>query len=151
MSLIAQFAAYAAAFEKSYESDDWTPVEPFFAEHAIYDVGIVFVESDRFEGRPAILSYFKQVLDRFDRHFEGRELTLLEGPFEEGNSVRIRGAATYRAKGVPDFVLVLDEIVTFEGDLIVHLEDRYSDEMKQEIVDYIKAHGATLGIETVAG
>jgi hypothetical protein len=32
MSNIAQFAAYAAAFE----NDDWTEVGPFFAEEAIY-------------------------------------------------------------------------------------------------------------------
>ncbi|MCH7869286.1 MAG: nuclear transport factor 2 family protein [Myxococcales bacterium] len=146
MSITAQFAAYAAAFEKAYESDDWTCVEPFFAEHAVYDVGIAFAGHECFEGRSAILSYFKQVLDQFDRRFDSRELILLEGPFEQGNTVRIRGSATYRAAGVPDFVLVLDEIATYEGELIVHLEDRYSDEMKRESAEYIKAYGATLGI-----
>ena len=45
-------------------------------------------------GRPAILDYFKSVLVAFDRRFESRELTLLDGPHEEGNSVRIRGSAT---------------------------------------------------------
>src|SRR5688572_14374640 len=29
MPLIPRFAAYAAAFEKSYASDDWSEVEPF--------------------------------------------------------------------------------------------------------------------------
>ena len=38
-----------------------------------------------------------------------------------------------------------------EDELIVRLEDRYSDEMKRESAEYIKAHGAKLGIETVSG
>ena len=41
---------------------------------------------------------------------------------------------------------MLDEIATYEGELIVRLEDRYPDEMKRESVEYIKAYGATLGI-----
>ena len=52
-------------------------------------------------------------------HFEVRELRLLEGPFEEGQTVRIRGSATCRAEGVPDLELVLEEIVTSEGERII--------------------------------
>jgi len=147
MSNIARFAAYAAAFEKSYESDDWAALEPFFAADAVYDSGSERFLGGHFEGRDAILGYFKAVLDRFDRRFESRELALLDGPTERGQEVRIRGSATYRAPGVPDLVLVLEEIVTFEGDRIVRLEDRYETEMKEELEAYIEAHGAGLGIE----
>lgn len=147
MSLIARFAAYAAAFEKSYESDDWSFVEPFFAQDAVYDTGIPFVDGrNRFEGRPAVLGYFKAVLDAFDRRFDARELALLEGPSQEGQTVRIRGSATYRAAGVPDFVLVLEEIVTFDGDLIVHLEDVYDDATKDDLERHLAAYGEKLGI-----
>ncbi len=73
-------------------------------------------------------------------------LNLLEGPLEEGESVRIRGGATYRAAGVPDLVLVLDKIVIFEGDRIIHLEDRYDDEMKRELQAYMDEHGDTLAL-----
>jgi len=146
MSLLARFGAYAAAFEKSYESDDWTFVEPFFAENASYDAGAEIFLGGHFEGRAAILAYFKAILDAFDRRFDSRELELLEGPFEEDQSVRIRGSATYRARGVPDLVLVLDEIVRFEGDRIIHLEDRYDDDMKGALQAYLDDHGETLGI-----
>jgi hypothetical protein len=100
----------------------------------------------RFEGRAAILAYFKEVLDRFDRRFESRELALLEGPKEEDDSVWIRGSATYRAAGVPAFVLELKEIVRFEGDRIRLLEDHYQPAMQQSISAYLKAHGEKLGI-----
>jgi hypothetical protein len=145
MSNIPRFAAYAAAFEKAYESDDWREVGSFFSDDAVYEVGIDLSLGTRFAGRDAILAYFKAVLDGFDRRFESRSLELLEGPVDQGDTVRIRGAATYRAAAVPELVLVLDEIVTFDGDLIVHLEDRYDEEMKQAIAAYLKEHDDTLG------
>ncbi len=142
MSNLSRFAAYAAAFEKSYESDDWTGVRPFFAEEAVYITGF---EGGRFEGREAILEHFKADLDGFDRRFEPRVLEFIQGPIEEGPTVRFRGRLIYRAAGVPDHVLVLDEFVTFEGDLIVQIEDRFDDEMQEETEAYLKEHRDTLG------
>ncbi len=149
MSMTARFAAYAAAFEKAYVSDDWSLVEPFFTEEAVYEVALDPPMGGCFEGRAAILAYFKAVLDQFDRRFESREIALLEGPKEDGESVWIRGSATYTAKGVPDFVLELEETVYFEGDRIRRLEDHYEPEMKQRIAAYLKEHGEKLGIPMV--
>lgn len=146
MSLIPRFAAYAAAFEKSYASDDWSLVEPFFTEDAVYDIPAAPPLGGHIEGRAAILAWFKDIVDRFDRRFESRELALLEGPRETGDSVWIRGTATYRAPGVPEFVLELEETVTFEGDRIRLLEDHYEPAMEQAVADYLKAHGGKLGI-----
>ena len=146
MSKIGRFAAYAAAFEKSFASDDWSPVEPFFTESAVYFVDLDPPMGGVFEGRKAILAYFKQVLDRFDRRFASREIALLEGPKGEGDSVWIRGSATYRAPGLPALVLELKEVVRFEGERIHRLEDHYEPAMKKEISEYLSAHGAKLGI-----
>ena len=146
MSKIAHFGVYAAAFEKAYVSDDWSLVEPFFTEDAIYEVALDPPMGGYFEGRAAILAYFKDVLDRFDRRFESRDLTLLEGPKEDGQSVWIRGSATYRAAGVPEFVLELEETAYFKDDRIRRLEDRYESAMKQQISAYLNEHGAKLGI-----
>jgi hypothetical protein len=146
MSKIGRFAAYAAAFEKSVASDDWSLVEPFFTEAAVYEVDLEPPMGGVFEGRDAILVYFKQVLDRFDRRFASRELSLLEGPKQEGDTVWLRGAATYRAPGVPDFVLELKEVIRFEGDRICRLEDHYEPAMKKAIAEFIAAHGAKLGL-----
>ena len=93
-----RFFAYAAAFEKAYASDDWSRVEPYFHDDAVYDSGMGAPLGGRLEGRAAILAYFKRVLDRFDRRFESRELALLDGPRTTGDSVWIRGRATYRGQ-----------------------------------------------------
>lgn len=147
MSHIKQFAAYAAAFEKAYESDDWSEVAEYFAEDAVYEINLPILGADRCKGRDEIIAWFKSVLDRFDRRFETRNLFLLEGPKEDGNEVWIKGNATYTAAGVPDLVLTLAETIRFEGDRIVHLEDHYTPEMLEETVRYALAHGPALGIE----
>lgn len=147
MSHISHFAAYAAAFEKAYESDDWSEVESYFAADAVYEVGLPILGAERREGRTAIIAWFKEVLDRFDRRFATRTLDLLEGPKEDGDEVWIKGTATYTAEGVPDLVLRLAETIRFDGDKIVHLEDHYAPEMLDEIVHYALEHGAGLGME----
>lgn len=146
MSHIPQFAAYAAAFEKAFENDDWSVVEPFFTEDAVYEVYVGPPLGGKFEGRAAILSYFKRILDQFDRRFETREIALLEGPRDDGDSVWIRGSATYRAAGVPELSFVLEETVHFDGDRIRLLEDRYDAATERAVNAYLDAHGDRLGI-----
>lgn len=150
MSRIPQFAAYAAAFEKAFENDDWSVVAPFFHEEAVYEIGLPLLGKSRCEGRDEILAWFKEVLDGFDRRFETRALQPLDGPEDRGDTVWLRGSATYRSPGVPDLVLVLEETVRFDGDRIVHLEDAYTSEMKAEVEAYAREHGPKLGFEITA-
>jgi hypothetical protein len=146
VSNIPRFAEYAAAFEQSFASDDWSHVAPFFADDAVYEVTLEPPMGGCFEGRDSVLEYFKFVLDGFDRRFDSREIALTEGPTDRGDAVWIRGSATYRKAGVPDLVLVLEETATFDNGLIRRLEDRYEPEMKQHIEDYASRYGAKLGL-----
>jgi len=146
MSLIPRFGAYAAAFEKAYAGDEWSLVEPFFTEDAAYDAGLPELLGGRVEGRAAVLGYFRDVLDRFDRRFASRRVELLEGPRESGGSVWIKGRAIYTAAGAPDLVFDLEETAHFEGDRIRLLVDAYPPEEKERIAAYLKAHGARLGL-----
>jgi hypothetical protein len=146
MSAIPRFAAYAAAFEKAYASDDWSQVETFFHEDAVYEVGLAPPMGGRFEGRDAILAYFKTVLDGFDRRFATRSVHLLEGPREEDGAVWIRGRAVYTAAGLPDLDFTLEEITRFDGDRIRRLEDRYAAEERERIERYAAEHGPKLGL-----
>jgi hypothetical protein len=146
MSKIPRFAAYAAAFEQCVATNDWSLLEPFFTEDAVYDIPAAKPLGGHIEGRDALLAWFEEILDRFDRRFDSREVALLEGPKQTGDSVWIRGTATYRAAGVPPLVLELEETATFEGDRIRLLEDRYEPAMEKTVAEYLKAHGDKLGI-----
>jgi hypothetical protein len=146
-SSIPRFARYAEAFEKSYASDDWSHVEPFFTEDARYDALLPEPLGGRFEGRAAILAYFKRVLDGFDRRFASRKVSLVEGPREEGDTVWIRGQAAYTAPGVPDLAFELEETAWFADDgRIRRLEDRYDDATLRALEEYLRAHGPALGL-----
>jgi len=146
MSKIARFAAYANAFEKAFANDDWSLVEPYFTEGAVYEVDLEPPMGGVFEGRAAILAYFEEVVNAFDCKFATRDIALLEGPKVEGDSVWIRGNATYRAEGVPEFVLELEETVHLAGDRIERMEDHYEPAMKEAISAYLAEHGPKLGI-----
>jgi SnoaL-like domain len=149
MSTLSQFLAYAAAFEKAFESDDWSLIEPFFTKDAVYQVGLPGTFGGLIAGRPAILDYFKRVLDAFDRRFATRAIALLDGPRVEGDSLRVRGRVDYTTPAAPDLSFELEEIVTYEGDLICRLEDHYDDVAHETLAKYIDAHRAVLGIPTL--
>ncbi len=71
MDPLQRFAAYAADFEKTFEDDEWTRLEGYFAEDAIYTVkGTPFDCEVR--GRDAIFRAIKKSIDGFDRHFDKR-------------------------------------------------------------------------------
>jgi len=144
---IPRFAAYAAAFEEAFRSDDWSAVEPFFHEDVVYEVPLPAPLGGRFEGRAAVLAYLKDVLDRFDRRLATREVTLLEGPTQTGDVVWVRGRADYTAAGAPDLTFELEELASFDGDRIRHLEDRYAPAEVERVQAWLKQHGPALGIE----
>jgi len=147
MSLIERYLAYAVEFERAFRSDDWTTVAPFFTEDAVYDVPLEPPFGGRFEGRAAILAYFKDILDRVDRRFETRKGAILEGPREEGGSVWIRGRVVYGAAGVPDALVELEEVADFEGDRIRRLVDHYDYATKLRMAAYLADYGERLGID----
>jgi hypothetical protein len=143
---IPRFAEYAAAFEKAYANDDWSVIEPYFTEDAVYEVHAAPPFGGRFEGRPAILAYFKRILDGFDRRFASREVQLLEGPRETDGSVWLRGRAIYQKPGVPELAFDLEETAHFLGDRIRLLEDDYDAATEARVLRYLAENGAKLGI-----
>lgn len=146
MSLIQQFARYAAAFERAYETDQWSEVEALLAPNAVYEIGLPILGAERCSGRDEVIDWFKRTLDDFDRRFESRELALIEGPKERNGEVWVSGTATYQATGFPSFVLELEETIRFEDGLLVRLEDRYSPAMKADTEAYFERYGEALGL-----
>ena len=59
MSIVDRYQAYADAFEESFVDDDWSRIEPFFTEDAVYEG-----DPDA-TGREAVLAKLKGVLTRY--------------------------------------------------------------------------------------
>jgi ketosteroid isomerase-like protein len=147
MSQIPTFVKYAAAFEDAVRADDFALLEPHFTEDAVYEVGLPGRFGGRFEGRAAILAYFKAVFDGFDRRFGSREVLVCDGPREDGSSVWVRGGARYVTPGVPDLYFELEETAHFENGRIARLVDVYDAANQKAIGEYLIAHGTKLGID----
>ena len=90
-----RFGAYAADFEKTYKDDDWSRLEKYFSEDAVYTVDGAAAFSCRIEGRDAILAGMRRSITNFDRKCE-RSIALRGTPVTEGNQVTVDWTAAYR-------------------------------------------------------
>ena len=144
MSLIDRFQAYADAFEVFVQGNDASVLEPYFTQDAVYETIGEPPLGGKQEGRDAIFAYMKLSLDGFDRKFDSRELVLVEGPEERGESVWMRWRVSYKVGDAPPLVAEGEETASFEGDRIVRLEDRWSADSPKILNDWMAANAAAL-------
>jgi hypothetical protein len=143
MSLIPRFAAYAAAFEKAFETNDFSHIEPFFTEDAVYVTSGADAFAARSEGRDAVFAHLEGSLDSLDRRFATRAVDILEGPTETDSTVWFAWRATYTIPGHPDVVIDGEETVKFEGDRICFMEDRFVPETAFAAAEALERMGST--------
>lgn len=139
MSELQQFFAYAMAFEQTYDDDDWSRLEPFFADDAVYEVRGSALAC-RIEGRPAILAGLKKSLDGFDRRLAKRTLDVTDGPHEQHGAVSIGWTGTYVVPGAPPLVLRGRSTARLRDGVICELIDDYPAGMDAEVGDWLARH-----------
>ena len=144
MSIIKRFGAYAEAFEQAYASDDWSVLEQYFTEDAVYNFIAAPPLGGRHEGRATILRDFQSAVNGFDRRFTSRRVELVEGPLEKDGDVWMKWAAIYTLDGAPECRMEGEERAVFEGDRISLLEDSVTDAEGQRLGAYMEAHGDKL-------
>ena len=144
MGNIDRYAAYAAAFEEAYASDQWSKLEPFFTEDAVYAFVAPAPFGGEYKGRAAVLTQFQNSVNSLDRRFDSRKVEVLEGPTEKDGVVSIRWAAIYTLAGAPDCRMEGEERAVFAGDRISRLEDSMSDAEASRTGTYFAQHGAKL-------
>jgi hypothetical protein len=144
MGIIDHFVTYAAAFEEAYASDNWTQLEPFFTEDAVYVNDAPAPFGGEYTGRTAVLTQFQNSVNDFDRRFNSRKLEILEGPIEKDGAVWIRCAVLYTLTGAPDCRFEAEERAIFKGDRIARLEDSMTDAETERVGAYLAQHGAKL-------
>ncbi len=137
MSILDRYQAYADAFEKSYVDDDWSHVEPYFTEDAVYEG-----DPDA-TGRDAVLAKLKDGVDSFDRRMDSRTPDF-QTPTVEGNTLTMSWQVTYTKKGRPDLVISGVETAVFEGERIARLRDTFDPEAQKALEKWMAEHGAAL-------
>jgi hypothetical protein len=138
MSILDRYQAYADAFEQSYKDDDWSRIEAFFTESAVYEG-----DPDA-EGRDAVLGKLKSGVDGFDRKMDSRTPDF-QTPTVEGDILTMRWNVTYTKSGAPDLVISGVETAVFEGDRIARLRDDFDPDAQKAMGEWMAKHGASLG------
>lgn len=144
MGQIERYVAYATAFEEAYASDNWSILEPFFTEDAVYEFIAPAPFGGKYEGRAAVLAQFKNSVNGLDRRFDSRVVDVLEGPSEKDGAVWIRWAGTYTLAGTPDLRMEGEERAMFAGDRIRRLTDSITDAEAGRAGSYFAQHGTKL-------
>jgi hypothetical protein len=137
MSIEDRYQAYASAFEESFVDDDWSRIEPYFTEDAVYEG-----DPDA-RGREAVLAKLKAGVDAFDRNMDKRSPDF-QTPTVEGNTLKMNWTVTYQKEGAPDLVIKGVETAVFEGDRIAVLRDDFDPEAQKAMGEWMAAHGALL-------
>jgi ketosteroid isomerase-like protein len=138
MSIQDRYGAYAHAFEQCYEDDDWSRIEQYFTEDAIYEG-----EPDA-KGRAAVLAKLKAGVDAFDRRMDSRTPGF-QTPSVDGDTLSMKWTVTYTKQGAPDLVISGVETAIFEGDRIKLLRDTFDPEAQKRLGEWMAKHGSELG------
>ncbi len=139
MSIQDRYQAYADAFEESYVDDDWSRIEQYFTENAVY------VGDPDARGREAVLAKLKGGVDDFDRKMDKRTPDF-QTPSVEGNTLTMKWTVTYQKAGAPDLVLSGVETAVFEGDRIALLRDDFDPDAQKAMGEWMAEHGAKLEV-----
>lgn len=138
MTIADRYQAYAEAFERTYEDDDWSRIEPFFTENAVYEG-----TPEDARGRPAVLAKLKGGVDAFDHNMDSRTPDF-QPPTVHGNTLQMNWKVTYTKADCPNLVISGREIAEFEGDQIALLRDELDPEAEATMGKWMEAHGAKL-------
>ena len=87
MSIQDRYQAYADAFEESFVDDDWSRLEQYFTEDAVYE------GDPEARGREAVLAKLKGGVDDFDRKMDTRTPDF-QTPSVEGNTLEMKWTVT---------------------------------------------------------
>ena len=142
MSIADRYRAYADAFEESLADDDWTRLEQYFTEDAVYRPDGT-PESD-VTGREAVLARLKGGVDQFDRRMDSREISFTAEPRADGDRVSARWQLKYTKAGKPDVEIFGTETATFRDDRICLLSDEFDPDAQAALEAWIKEHGPSL-------
>jgi len=125
MTNLNRFLAYAAAFENTYADDDWSRLEPFFADDAVYTV-TGLPSSCEIRGRDNILRGIRRSVDGFDRRMDSRAIVASGMPVDPGHTVTLTGFVRYRRGASPPVELQATIVAELAGERIVRMHDHFT-------------------------
>ena len=143
---VERFCGYAEAFERAFESDDWSVLKPYFSQDAIYEVPGGPPFGKLVNGLENIISSFQSDVNSFDRKFDQRIVELVKPPYEQGPVVHAHWRAVYKKEGIPDLELRGVEQAHFQADKIHRLVSVFDDAQEQSVLEWLGRHAPSVGL-----
>lgn len=143
MGTLERFLAYAADFEKTLADDDWSRLEPYFHEDAVYAI-----DSDLYgcelSGRDAVFAGLKKSLDGMDRKFTSRDVETTGPPEVDGDAMEVGWKVLYHRDDTPDFVLPGRSRVELRDGRIAKLVDSFEAQAFEDMKAWVAETGVAL-------
>ncbi len=140
MDVMQQFMEYARDFERTLVDDDWTRLQRYFADDAVYEVKAELFGC-RLSGPAAIFAGMKKSLDGFDRKFAKRDIEVTSGPEVAGEEIRFVWKVVYSKAGLPPFVLRGQSSARYANDKIAYLCDAYEPSVAVDLAAWRRESG----------
>jgi hypothetical protein len=139
MTLVERFNAYASDFERTFVDDDWSRLEQYFTDDAVYSTP---ANGQRAAGRATVLATLRAAVSGFDRRCDSRALVTTAGPWAEADEIRREWAATFTIRGAPELQIAGCERAVFRGDRIELLEVTITEDTLSRLMKYAGAYVA---------
>jgi len=144
VSDLGSFYEYVQAFELAYLSDDWSLIQPFFADdarHVVTDGG-PHDRDDR--GAADIVAGFRQAVRDYDHRFDMRLPEIIDGPVTRDDGVWMKFRLTMCRRGLPDLTIEGEHLTRYEDGKIVAIKERVFDGAGDSAGSYLVTHAAEL-------
>ncbi len=143
MDILQEFMAYARDFEQTLVDDQWTRLQRYFADDAVYEVNAESFGC-HLTGPAAIFAGMRKSLDGFDRKFTKRDIEVTSSPETSGDEMRIGWKVVYSKEGLTPFVLRGRSMVRYGNGKIVYLADSYERSVGADLAAWQRDNGLDL-------
>jgi hypothetical protein len=143
MNIKYRFLEYADAFEVTYEDNDWSRLEPYFTESAVYETQPSELFGESASGLAAVMAKMEGSVNGLDRLMDTRVVEFAP-PVIEGEMVSANWIGSYSKTGVPDLKFSGVSHARFEGDRIALLRDELDPGTEGDLANWLAQHGESL-------
>lgn len=136
---------WIAAFDRAFETDDWTEAESHLTEDVVYFVaGVPFACELR--GRNAVIAGFRKSLENFDRKFDSRSWEAVDIKVWADHAITGLAKGRYEHRGKPPITFAARSAWFFRGEQISVMTDIYdvSEVNAMETLGWLAEHGAEM-------
>src|SRR5262245_59458697 len=110
------FFQYVQAFELAWLSEEWSLLEPLFADDARHVVHHGGPLGGIDEGRDAVIAGLRASVHGADRRFDARLPEIVAGPATRPNGVWMRYRLALRRAGLPELSFEGEHVVAYAPD-----------------------------------